>query len=1271
MKMLQRVKRSLKSILSIGAAILCSLSAWADDTWTDGSGNVWTYLGSQVTGVSFETTSLVIPETLGGNPVTSFTSQTFAGKERLVRVTIPATVTSIPDGAFAGCSNLREVIFSEANISAEVSYIGYRAFANCSNLLSFSIPNSVTTLGRGVFSGCTLLESVTIGDGVTKLTGVPYQGNTGGGSSTHYADYGASSGSSSLDLKNQYDDGLFYNCTSLKKINWGASVQEIGNVAFLNCSELESIEIPDTVTSLGHHVFVGCSKLASVKIGAKVPSIGLRTFFKLPNLTSVTFGAGLNEIQTQAFEGCVNLQNFTLPTKIQYIRYRAFAGCNKALTEVTIPTNSDELETVLGQGVFSECTSLATVTFGGSVRTLTGVPYQGNTGGGSSTHYADYGEGKGSSSLDLKNQYDDGLFYNCTSLKKINWGSGIQTIGNVAFLNCTSLTDVVLPQTVDGIGNHAFCGCTSLKTVTVLGRINSIGIRAFCNCPALHYVDFRGPVMDFDPGDDVFAFCNDRVTVYAAEGSTGWTGVAEVPGLPTNGTWGGARITYAPPPKGAGNPYDFYPYILTDRVNRTDYEWSAPILLTTNSYVRGSTIPTTCTTIREGSPIYLSYAFNEYWRGEAFTVTNRFTLSGAKSGTFDYSGTWEAHADDLCLLYSNATPALLQNLAPGNYTLTLTVNGDNRLAETDDSNNGASIVFTIVGSPRYTVTFNLNGASGTAPTSRTIIEGRTIGDLPTVTAPAGWTFLGWFTAATGGTKITSSKVVNSAFTCYAQWEKRDMGFYTPSSEKGWSQPFFVATSGSATAAKTQFKKGERIYVKYAFVNLAGYYDLSGFINRFTLTGAKSATFDAVNSGKLEAGYYQHDGGNWYPTALQNLPAGKYTLTCTLDATGVIAETNEGNNTRSITFEVVGSTPQPELGKGDYSVAGDKLVGTAPESAASVYDGYLYLKNDVVGTIQAKVSKPKLNKKLGISTAKTSVTIQINGEKKISLKSEINLAIGQFIATDKKSERILILNIGLDGVSGTFGKYDIDGARNFFDSKDKAEKSTAEEILKPYLGAYSMICDGGILSVTIAKKGKVTIKGNIDGNKVSAKAQALIGEKMISIPVVYSKKSVNLAFTIWLPINGGNAKIIGLDDAIIGKAGTLKNNAKFMIDGDIGKAIETEDPRTLELLPNNEAITVSGSKWLVTGGIKAAKVAYKKGEFTITEGKKGAGIVNPSGLKLSYKSKDGSFTGSFTAYAIVKGKLKKHKATVEGILIGDVGYGTITIKKVGTWAVTIK
>ena len=381
------------------------------------------------------------------------------------------------------------------------------------------------------------------------------------------------------------------------------------------------------------------------------------------------------------------------------------------------------------------------------------------------------------------------------------------------------------------------------------------------------------------------------------------------------------------------------------------------------------------------------------------------------------------------------------------------------------------------------------------------------------------------------------------------------------------------------------------------------------------------------------------------------------------------------STGAVTVTAQWSEIKPELGKGDYRVAGDELVGTAPENAASVYDGYIYLDNVVMGTIQAKVSKPKLNKKLGVTTAKTSVAIQLTGEKKITLKGELDLDIGEFIATDKKSDRTLTLKFGLDGIYGTFGKYEIDGVRNFFSSKDKDEKSAAEEILEPYLGGYSMICDGGILSVTIAKKGKATVKGTYNGEKVSAKAQALIGEEMICIPVIYSKKSVNLAFTIWLPIDGGNAEIIGLDGAVIGKAGTLVNGAKFNIEGDITELIPDaiEVIKGYAVLPDGESVSDSGKKWVVADGVKAAKVTYKKGdpEPDIAPGKKGQEIANASGLKLTYKSKDGSFTGSFTVYAIEKNKLKKHKATVAGVLIDGIGYGTATIKKIGTWAIAIK
>ena len=337
------------------------------------------------------------------------------------------------------------------------------------------------------------------------------------------------------------------------------------------------------------------------------------------------------------------------------------------------------------------------------------------------------------------------------------------------------------------------------------------------------------------------------------------------------------------------------------------------------------------------------------------------------------------------------------------------------------------------------------------------------------------------------------------------------------------------------------------------------------------------------------------------------------------------------------------------------------------SDASVYDGYLSEGNKIVGRIQAKVAKPKKG------SAKVTVSIEVLGLKKVTVKGEMDVATGILTGLTKDG-KTLSLKFNMNDVSGNFDGFDVAGYRDLFSSKDKVEKAEAENALAPWIGALNMKCGNGVLSVTVAKKGKVTIKGTYNGEKVSAKAQALIGEDMICIPVVYSKKSVNLAFTVWLPIDGGNAEVVGLDGAVIGKAGTLKSNAKFRIDGDIcadiSSAIDEIDGH--KLLPDGENVAVSGKKWVVADGAKAAKVAYKKGDgLSITEGKKGAGIANASGLKLTYKSKDGSFSGSFTVYALENNKLKKHKATVSGVLINGVGYGTATIKKLGSWGILIE
>lgn len=68
----------------------------------------------------------------------------------------------------------------------------------------------------------------------------------------------------------------------------------------------------------------------------------------------------------------------------------------------------------------------------------------------------------------------------------------------------------------------------------------------------------------------------------------------------------------------------------------------------------------------------------------------------------------------------------------------------------------------------YTATFNGNGGVTPSPSTITKKYNVALGTLPTCTR-TGYTFLGWYTASSGGTKISTTTVVTKDITYYAQW----------------------------------------------------------------------------------------------------------------------------------------------------------------------------------------------------------------------------------------------------------------------------------------------------------------------------------------------------------------------------------------------------------------------------------------------------------------------------------------------------------------------
>ena len=326
-------------------------------------------------------------------------------------------------------------------------------------------------------------------------------------------------------------------------------------------------------------------------------------------------------------------------------------------------------------------------------------------------------------------------------------------------------------------------------------------------------------------------------------------------------------------------------------------------------------------------------------------------------------------------------------------------------------------------------------------------------------------------------------------------------------------------------------------------------------------------------------------------------------------------------------------------------------------AASEYNGYLADVNGVVkGTIQVKVAKPG---KDGKASVKATVVL---GKKKVSLKAKEK---GKAVISENGPTAVELSGgdacevlLGTDGILGFYGAYTIDGSRNFFTSKIKDEQDFANGILKKWLGTVLVFWDGGSLSVSIASKGKAKVSGTlVDGKtKVSANAVFLVGEEWCCIPV--SAPKANLAFAIWLSSDGVTAAVKGLGkDVLLGRPGTLAANATFHVSKSAVLWASMSGTVLTDYLPDGVAVTQSGTKWTIP---KAGKVTMKKG--VLDDSKAGA---NPSGLKLTYKAKDGSFKGSFKVYADNNGKLKSTTVNVTGYVIDGVGYGTATVKKVGS------
>ena len=186
----------------------------------------------------------------------------FRDNYSLLSFTFPETITSIYESAFNGCSSMKSATFKEPS---SFVFVGSGSFQNC-GLENLKLPESVTTIGQSAFNSCDKLVSIDLPKTTTNVDPRAFQFCTKltsinvDDANTMYSSVDGVLLSKDKETLKVFPPGKANDNFTLLP----PSIKTIGEYAFYYCKNLKNVTIPNKVTKIEKAAFQLCENLNTI-----------------------------------------------------------------------------------------------------------------------------------------------------------------------------------------------------------------------------------------------------------------------------------------------------------------------------------------------------------------------------------------------------------------------------------------------------------------------------------------------------------------------------------------------------------------------------------------------------------------------------------------------------------------------------------------------------------------------------------------------------------------------------------------------------------------------------------------------------------------------------------------------------------------------------------------------------------------------------------------------------------------------------------------------